>query len=134
MQTEVIAGEGMILTAGGIDAHVHFICAQLGDEAIASGVTTLLGGGTGAFIVFLNGTIHRFAVFMLLFTTYALRYPSQQAQQRGLVQPRALLPRNTSKSCSKVRTVSPSTLDLLEREMPRNLLASWTRSKLVYAV
>jgi urease alpha subunit len=37
----------MILTAGGIDAHVHFICPQLADEAIASGVTTLLGGGTG---------------------------------------------------------------------------------------
>ena len=45
--TEVIAGEGMILTAGGIDAHVHYICAQLADEAIASGLTTLLGGGTG---------------------------------------------------------------------------------------
>jgi len=45
--TEVIAGEGSILTAGGIDAHVHFICSQLVDEAIASGVTTLLGGGTG---------------------------------------------------------------------------------------
>lgn len=45
--TEVIAGEGLILTAGGIDAHVHFICSQLADEAIASGITTLLGGGTG---------------------------------------------------------------------------------------
>lgn len=45
--TEVIAGEGLILTAGGIDAHVHFICSQLVDEAIASGLTTLLGGGTG---------------------------------------------------------------------------------------
>ena len=45
--TEVIAGEGMILTAGGIDAHVHFICSQLAEEAIASGLTTLLGGGTG---------------------------------------------------------------------------------------
>jgi len=45
--TEVIAGEGMFLTAGGIDAHVHYICAQLADEAIASGLTTLLGGGTG---------------------------------------------------------------------------------------
>jgi N-acetylglucosamine-6-phosphate deacetylase len=46
-QTEVIAGEGLILTAGGIDTHVHFICAQLCDEAIAAGLTTLLGGGTG---------------------------------------------------------------------------------------
>lgn len=47
--TEVIAGEGLILTAGGIDAHVHYICAQLAEEAIAAGLTTLLGGGTGKF-------------------------------------------------------------------------------------
>jgi len=45
--TEVLAGEGHILTAGAIDAHVHFICPQQADEAIASGVTTLVGGGTG---------------------------------------------------------------------------------------
>ncbi len=45
--TEVIAGEGQILTAGGIDAHVHLICPQQIDEALMSGVTTLLGGGTG---------------------------------------------------------------------------------------
>ncbi|KAL7548345.1 hypothetical protein ACHAWF_011638 [Thalassiosira exigua] len=45
--TDVIAGEKMILTAGGIDAHVHFICPQQCDDAIASGVTTMYGGGTG---------------------------------------------------------------------------------------
>ncbi len=45
--TEVIAGEGMILTAGGIDAHIHWICPQQIDEALMSGVTTMLGGGTG---------------------------------------------------------------------------------------
>ncbi len=45
--TEAIAGEGHILTAGAIDTHVHYICPQQADEAIASGVTTLLGGGTG---------------------------------------------------------------------------------------
>mgnify|MGYP001628068351 FL=1 len=45
--TEVIAGEGQILTAGGIDAHIHFICPQQIEEALASGVTTMLGGGTG---------------------------------------------------------------------------------------
>lgn len=45
--TEVIAGEGMLLTAGGIDAHIHFICPQQIDEALSSGVTTMLGGGTG---------------------------------------------------------------------------------------
>ncbi len=45
--TEVIAGENLILTAGGIDSHVHFICPQLVETALASGLTTLLGGGTG---------------------------------------------------------------------------------------
>ncbi|BAU40650.1 Urease subunit alpha [Leptolyngbya sp. O-77] len=45
--TEAIAGEGMILTAGGIDAHIHFICPQQIDVAIASGITTMIGGGTG---------------------------------------------------------------------------------------
>jgi urease subunit alpha len=45
--TEAIAGEGKILTAGGFDAHIHFICPQQVDEALASGVTTMLGGGTG---------------------------------------------------------------------------------------
>jgi urease subunit alpha len=45
--TEVIAGEGKILTAGGIDSHIHFICPQQVEEAIASGITTLIGGGTG---------------------------------------------------------------------------------------
>ncbi|MFE0043783.1 urease subunit alpha [Streptomyces albireticuli] len=46
-ETEVIAGNGRILTAGAVDAHVHLICPQLADEALASGVTTLVGGGTG---------------------------------------------------------------------------------------
>jgi len=45
--TEVIAGEGKILTAGGIDSHIHFICPQQVEEALFSGVTTMLGGGTG---------------------------------------------------------------------------------------
>src|SRR5205809_6202598 len=45
--TEVIAGENLILTAGGIDSHVHFICPQLVETALASGLTTLLGGRTG---------------------------------------------------------------------------------------
>ncbi|MEX0655486.1 MAG: urease subunit alpha [Phycisphaeraceae bacterium] len=45
--TEAIAGEGLILTAGGFDSHIHFICPQQADEAIASGVTTFVGGGTG---------------------------------------------------------------------------------------
>ena len=45
--TEVIAGEGMIVTAGGVDTHIHFICPQQIDEALTSGITTMLGGGTG---------------------------------------------------------------------------------------
>jgi urease subunit alpha len=45
--TEVIAGEGMIITAGGIDTHIHFICPQQIEEALMSGVTTMIGGGTG---------------------------------------------------------------------------------------
>lgn len=47
VNTEAIAGEGLILTAGGFDVHVHFICPQLAEEAIASGLTTMIGGGTG---------------------------------------------------------------------------------------
>jgi len=45
--TEVMAGEGKIVTAGGIDTHIHFICPQQASESISSGITTLLGGGTG---------------------------------------------------------------------------------------
>src|SRR5688572_17382407 len=45
--TEVIAGEGLILTAGGLDTHIHFICPQQAYEAIAAGLTTMIGGGTG---------------------------------------------------------------------------------------
>lgn len=45
--TEVIAGEGLIVTAGGIDSHVHFICPQQANEALTNGITTLIGGGTG---------------------------------------------------------------------------------------
>lgn len=45
--TEAIAGEGLILTAGGIDAHIHFICPQQVEDALMSGITTMIGGGTG---------------------------------------------------------------------------------------
>jgi len=45
--TEIIAGEGMIVTAGGVDSHIHFICPQQIEEALCSGITTMLGGGTG---------------------------------------------------------------------------------------
>ena len=45
--TEIVAGEGKIVTAGGFDCHIHFICPQQIEEALASGITTMLGGGTG---------------------------------------------------------------------------------------
>ncbi len=45
--TEIIAGEGLIATAGGIDSHIHFICPQQVEDAMMSGVTTMIGGGTG---------------------------------------------------------------------------------------
>src|SRR5436190_5442565 len=45
--TEVVAGEGLILTAGGLDTHIHFICPQQAYEAVAAGLTTMVGGGTG---------------------------------------------------------------------------------------
>ncbi len=45
--TEIVAGEGLIVTAGGIDTHIHFICPQQIEEALASGITTMIGGGTG---------------------------------------------------------------------------------------
>ncbi len=47
VNTEVIAGEGLIVTAGGLDTHIHFICPQQAHEAIAAGLTTMVGGGTG---------------------------------------------------------------------------------------
>lgn len=49
--TDVIAGEGKIITAGGVDTHIHFICPQQVEEAMASGITTMLGGGTGPRLV-----------------------------------------------------------------------------------
>ncbi|UPG73866.1 urease subunit alpha [Roseomonas gilardii subsp. gilardii] len=55
--TDVIAGEGMILTAGGIDTHIHFIAPQQAEEALASGTTTLVGGGTGPSVGTLATTV-----------------------------------------------------------------------------
>jgi urease subunit alpha len=55
--TDVIAGEGNIITAGGIDTHIHFICPQQADEALASGTTTLVGGGTGPTVGTLATTV-----------------------------------------------------------------------------
>jgi urease subunit alpha len=55
--TDVIAGEGQILTAGCIDTHIHFICPQQADEALASGTTTLIGGGTGPSVGTLATTV-----------------------------------------------------------------------------
>ena len=56
--TEIIAGEGMIVTAGGIDSHIHFICPQQIDDALMSGLTTMLGGGTGPATGTFATTVH----------------------------------------------------------------------------
>jgi urease subunit alpha len=56
--TEIIAGEGMIVTAGGIDSHIHFICPQQIDDALMSGVTTMMGGGTGPATGTFATTVH----------------------------------------------------------------------------
>ena len=56
--TEIIAGEGMIVTAGGIDSHIHFICPQQIEEALNSGVTTMIGGGTGPATGTFATTVH----------------------------------------------------------------------------
>ena len=69
--TEVIAGEGLILTAGGFDAHIHFTCPQLAEEAIASGLTTMVGGGTGMGCchILMNHTFVSCTVYVLEFVT-----------------------------------------------------------------
>ncbi len=60
--TEVIAGEGLIVTAGGLDTHIHFICPQQAHEAIAAGLTTMIGGGTGPGGWHLRDDLHARAV------------------------------------------------------------------------
>ena len=72
--TEVVAGEGMIVTPGGIDAHIHFICPQQIPEAIASGITTLLGGGTGPATRHQRHDVHAGAV----------EHPPHAAGRRGV--------------------------------------------------
>ena len=57
--TDVIAGEGKIVTAGGIDTHCHFICPQQAEEAIAAGITTQFSGGTGPRYVASPASGHR---------------------------------------------------------------------------
>ena len=75
--TEAIAGEGKILTAGAIDAHIHFICPQQIEEALMSGVTTMLGGGTGPAHGTLATTYTRGAAMGLLAGLGALLLPQR---------------------------------------------------------
>ena len=65
--TEVIAGEGNIVTAGGFDSHIHFICPQQIDDALHSGITTMLGGGTGP----AHGTCNNLYAGALAYRTHA---------------------------------------------------------------
>jgi len=71
--TDVIAGEGKIITAGGFDTHIHFICPQQAYEAISSGITTMLGGGTGPrYCLFLHSILQALICFAVLAQTQRL--------------------------------------------------------------
>lgn len=99
--TDVVAGEGKIITAGGIDTHIHYICPQQAYEAIASGVTTMLGGGTGPrFVKTPKSRGHTLTLIVLV--------PTQQL---------ARLERTTCARCSKPAMPSPSILASLARAM-----------------
>ena len=98
--TDVIAGEGRIVTAGGMDSHIHFICPQQACEAIASGITTMLGGGTGPRSDWLHEFLD-FEIFADLDTCFVV--PAQQLQR---VRPG----RDTFARCSKLVTNYLSTL------------------------
>lgn len=102
--TDVIAGEGKIITAGGIDTHIHFICPQQVNEAIASGITTMLGGGTGPrYALSLPRAL--FQLFSHLLTqTHSL--PSTAPVQAPQPAPRAP---TICARCSKPAITSPST-------------------------
>ena len=65
--TDVVAGEGKIVTAGGVDTHIHYICPQLANEALASGITTFLGGGTGPRSVMTMRLVSSFSAAFLVF-------------------------------------------------------------------
>ena len=72
VNTEAIAGEGLIVTAGAVDSHIHFICPQICYQAISSGITTLLGGGTGP----ASGTWYEYitSIYILLVSIVYLNY------------------------------------------------------------
>lgn len=101
--TDVIGGEGKIITAGGIDSHIHFICPQQAYESIASGVTTMLGGGTGPRYVVLS--IHYDHLFSsaLLTRLIALEHPPQHALQVRTTCGRCYKPAIPSRSTSASR-------------------------------
>lgn len=98
--TDVIAGEGKIITAGGIDTHIHLICPQQAYEAIASGITTMLGGGTGPRYVIIDK--HSFRPFLHSLAHFPFTALVQALQLAPLAP-------TTCARCYKPATTSPST-------------------------
>lgn len=110
--TDVIAGEGKIITAGGFDTHIHFICPQQIYEAISSGITTMLGGGTGP----------RYVDFRRHLFIYLHEIVLERVQR--LVR----LARITCAKCFKHVTLCLSTWELLEKATTATLLLSENKS------
>jgi urease alpha subunit len=117
--TDVIASEGSIVTAGGFDTHIHFICPQQAQEAIASGITTMLGGGTGPRCVVHFGTRHIDA------DTEAA--PAQ-------TQPHVPRVKHTSGRCYKLLMSCHSTTALLVKATILNWALFGNKRKLVFVV
>lgn len=98
--TDVIAAEHAIVTAGGLDTHIHFICPQQAQEAIASGITTMLGGGTGPRYEFLSFS---FSISLHIYVqpVFCKKKKKLTEPARALMQPPALPERPISNKCFK---------------------------------
>jgi urease len=118
--TDVIAGEHDIVTAGGFDTHIHFICPQQAQEAIASGITTMLGGGTGPRCVTL--TLVQITTLMLIIVA------------RARMRPLAHQARRISDRCCKPLTSYHLTMVLLVKETMLNFVLCSSRPKPVFVV
>lgn len=115
--TDVIAGEGKIITAGGFDTHIHFICPQQAYEAVASGITTMLGGGTGP----------RYARLKLI---------RSSTDTNPALAPMPLLARRarlTSARCFRHVTAYRSTTALRAKAMTPNCCRSGSSARLVWS-
>jgi urease len=118
--TDVIAGEHDIVTAGGFDTHIHFICPQQAQEAIASGITTMLGGGTGP----------RYFTHIFISATTLILIISARAQMRLL----ARRARRTSDRCCKPLMSCHSIMVSRVKETTLNSVLYSNRPKPVFVV